>query len=127
MSGAADLFDVTSFRATSATDEQWRVHVECRPDMSAVLKDAGVRDVGFEHDTVLILLVIDGEPVDVIATDAPNWPEGTLRPRNGLYEQLVDARRALEVAISAMEPKSRAPVLGDLPLVTDPSLPLAEV
>ncbi|MDF1705043.1 MAG: hypothetical protein P1U38_09740 [Aeromicrobium sp.] len=106
MTDTAASIDVTSFRATHDGDESWRVHVECREDMSAHMKQAGIKDIGFEHDTVLILLGIDGEPMDVIATDDPNWPTGIGRARNGLYEQLVDARRALNIAISAMEIKS---------------------
>lgn len=105
MSTPRGHMDVKSFWTTAEKDPDWRVRVDTREDMSAAIRDAGVTDVGDENRTVLILLGIDGEATDVIATDTPNWkPDPTVPPAQAdLYEQLLDARAALNIAIAAME------------------------
>ena len=94
---------VTSFETIAKNDPDWVIRAGVSDSLANTLKDAGVQSAGHENNVVVLLLGIDGYAADRILTDSPRWTTQQQVPPTELYNQLLDARSTLNVAIDAME------------------------
>ena len=94
---------VTSFETIAKNDPDWIIRAGVSGGLANTLKNAGVQSAGHENNVVVLLLGIDGYASDRILTDSPRWTTQQQVPQTDLYDQLVDARSTLNIAIEAME------------------------